>query len=192
MIFWFIVQTCRSILFISKLYWKYYKIKKFFAKLSKCSFTTAEVSYLGHIIFAQGVHPDPDKVRAIHKWPQPRSLTELRGFFGLIGFYRKFIKQYATLAAPLTDLLQHHKITWSQLAQQAFENLKLHIAKVSTLHLPDFKLPFVVETDASAVAVGIVLSQSGRLLAFFSKKRWVSNSKLPQCMYARCTPLQNP
>ena len=144
--------------------------QQFFAKLSKCSFTTAEVSYLGHIISAQGVQPDPEKVKAIHDWPQPRSLTEVRGFLDLTGFYRKFIKHYATLAAPLTDLLQYHKFTWTELAQQAFEKLKLHMKTMPTLHLPDFKLPFVVETNASTVAIGAVLSQSGQPLAFFNKK----------------------
>jgi len=85
--------------------------KKFFVKLIKCSFASAKVNYLGYIVFAQEVHLDPNKARVIHKWPQPRSLTELQGFLGLTEFYKKFIKQYATLAAPLTDLLQHHKFT---------------------------------------------------------------------------------
>jgi len=97
-------------------------------------------------------------------------LLRSRNFLGLTGFYRKFIKHYATLAAPLTDLLQNHKFRWTELAQQAFEKLKLHMTQMPTLHLPDFKLPFVVETDAFAVAVGAVLSQNGHPLAFFSKK----------------------
>jgi len=68
---------------------------------------------LGHIISAKGVDPDPEKVIAIHNWPQPRSLTELRGFLDLTGFYRKFVYHYATLIAPLTDLLHNKKFTWS-------------------------------------------------------------------------------
>jgi len=94
--------------------------KKFFAKLSKCSFDTSKVNYLGHIISAKGVAPDPEKVIVIHNWPHPCSLTELRDFLGLTGFYRKFVYHYATLAAPLTDLLHNKKFTWSVLAQEAF------------------------------------------------------------------------
>ena len=109
--------------------------------IAKLSFATAEVSYLGHIISTQGVQPDPQKINAIHNWPQPRSLMELRGFLGLTEFYRKFKKHYVTLATSLTDLLQHHKFTWTALMQQTFEKLKLHMIEMPTLHLPDFKLP---------------------------------------------------
>jgi len=101
--------------------------QKKIAKLSKCSFATTEVSYLGHIISTHRVQPDLEKILATHNWPQPCSLTALRGFLGLTGFYKNFIKHYATLAAPLTDFLQHHKFTWLELAQQAFDKLKLHM-----------------------------------------------------------------
>ena len=117
----------------------------FFAKLSKCSFATTQVSYLGHLISSIGVTPDPDKIQAITSWPQPRSLTDLRAFLGLTGFYRKFVHHYATLVSPLTDLLQHKQFTWTSAAQEAFQILQAHMAKIPTLRLPDFQQPFTVE-----------------------------------------------
>ncbi|XP_019430642.1 PREDICTED: uncharacterized protein LOC109337980 [Lupinus angustifolius] len=76
---------------------------QFYGKSSKCIFGVDSVSYSGHIIANSGVQPDPEKIQAVVNWPQPRSLTALRGFLGLTGFYRKFVRNYASLAAPLTD-----------------------------------------------------------------------------------------
>jgi len=142
----------------------------FFAKLSKFSFATSKVSYLGHIISQAGVAPDPEKIKAITEWPQPRSLMTLRAFLGLTGFYRKFIRDYATLAAPLTDLLHCQKFTWPNTAQLAFTTVKAEIAKVPNLHFPNFTQPFVVDTDAFAVVVGAVLSQASHPIAFLQQK----------------------
>jgi len=89
---------------------------------------------------------------------------------GLIGFYHRFVRGYATLASPLTDLLRGTKFKWNTEADKAFTNLKLQMTSMPILHLPDFSKVLVVETDASAVAIGAVLSQEGHPLAFFSKK----------------------
>lgn len=143
---------------------------KFFAKFSKCIFAVKSVSYLGHIISAGAMTPDPDKIQAIVDWPEPRTLTSLRGFLGLACFYRKFIKGYAALATPLTDLLRGNKFTWTVQASAAFTKLKQQIADTPKLQLPNLTQPFQIETDASAVAIGAVLQQAGRPLAFFSKR----------------------
>ena len=143
---------------------------KFFAKFSKCAFGVTTVHYLGHLISDGVIEPDPDKIKAIVEWPQPHSLLVLRGFLGLSSFYRKFIKNYATLAAPLTDLLKFNKFTWNTNASWAFTELKNQIATTPHLHLPNWDQPFQVETDASSIAIGAVLQQSGKPLAFFSKK----------------------
>nr|KYP74287.1 Retrotransposable element Tf2 [Cajanus cajan] len=128
------------------------------------------VAYLGHIISGQGVQPDPEKIQAIVAWPPPRSLTALRGFLGLTGFYRKFVRNYAAIATPLTDLLCSPTFQWSLQAQQAFTELKSKITSVPVLALPDFNSPFVIETNASGTAIGVVLSQHGHPIAFFSKR----------------------
>jgi len=95
---------------------------------------------------------------------------ELRGFLDLTSFYQKFVRHYATLAAPLTNLLHDHKFTWPSPAQQAFTQLKLHMSELPTLHLPNFIEPFTLEIDTSTVAIDAVLNQNDHLLGFFSKK----------------------
>ncbi|XP_058784315.1 uncharacterized protein LOC131659094 [Vicia villosa] len=142
----------------------------FVVKLAKCVFAVKQVHYLGHVISVGGVAPDPEKVQAMLDWPTPRSLTHLRGFLGLTGFYRRFVKNYATLAAPLTDLLRSTKFEWSTEAAVAFTELKKRMTDMPVLSLPDFTKQFIIETDASAVGIGAVLSQDGHPIAFFSKK----------------------
>jgi hypothetical protein len=94
---------------------------QFFLKQSKCSFAQSSISYLGHIVSAEGVGPDPEKIDAMINWPVPTTIKKLRGFFGLTGFYRKFIHNYATIAAPLTALLKKDSFGWNDAAQNAFE-----------------------------------------------------------------------
>ncbi|XP_058732695.1 uncharacterized protein LOC131604261 [Vicia villosa] len=144
--------------------------QSFFVKLSKCVFAANQIDYLGHIISASGVAPDPEKVKAILDWPQPRSLSTLRGFLGLTGFYRRFVQNYASLAAPLTDLLRSTKFSWSTEADSAFTMLKNKMTNMPVLALPDFTKIFNIDTDASGIAIGAVLSQEGHPIAFFSKK----------------------
>ncbi|XP_017442721.2 uncharacterized protein LOC108347805 [Vigna angularis] len=95
-----------------------------YAKLSKCTFGTQQINYLGHTIEGNNVHMDKDKVQAVLEWPQPRNIKQLRGFLGLTGYYRRFIKGYASLASPLTELLKKNAFQWNQNATEAFLSLK--------------------------------------------------------------------
>ncbi|XP_072088166.1 uncharacterized protein [Arachis hypogaea] len=141
-----------------------------FAKLSKCLFGSPEVDYLGHTIRGGGVHMETAKVQAILEWPQPASVKQLQGFLGLTGYYRRFIKGYASLAAPLTDLLKKDSFNWSEQATQAFRQLQHALCTKPVLALPNFSIPFEVETDASGTGVGAVLIQQKHHIAYFSKK----------------------
>lgn len=117
-------------------------------------FAQRQLEYLGHIMAGEGVRPMPEKVQAIQTWPTLHSPWALRGVLGLVGFYRRFIRGYAALAAPLTKLLCHAQFHWSSEANVAFQNLKDAITTALVLAILDFKVPFVVETDASGAGMG--------------------------------------
>jgi hypothetical protein len=95
-----------------------------FAKMSKCRSGCLEIEYLGHIVSAQGVSVDPGKIQATVDWPFPKNLKALRGFLGLTWYYRKFIKGYGSIAAPLTAMLRKNSFSWSKPAEVAFQALK--------------------------------------------------------------------
>ena len=142
---------------------------RLFVKRSKCAFGVDSIAYLGHIISAQGVATDPDKVQAVADWPQPRSARAVRGFLGLAGYYRKFVKDFGAIAAPLTALLKKEGFTWNEAAAAAFVALKTAITTAPVLALPDFEQPFIVECDASTHGFGAVLLQDQHPIAFFSR-----------------------
>ncbi|KAH9649714.1 hypothetical protein KPL70_026087 [Citrus sinensis] len=143
---------------------------QFFVKLSKCLFCQDAIDYLGHIVSASGVRADPQKITAMVRWPTPQTTKKLRGFLGLTSYYRRFIHGYASLAAPLTDLLCKDAFQWTPAAADAFEALKRAMVEAPVLRLPDFDSDFILETDASNVGIGAVLMQSGHPISYFSKK----------------------
>ncbi|WMV35101.1 hypothetical protein MTR67_028486 [Solanum verrucosum] len=103
-------------------------------------------------------------------WPAPRNIKKVRSFLGLASYYRRFIRNYAMLASPLTDLLCTDSYSWTPNAQAAFENLQSCLSSTPVLALPDFSQLFQVETDASGKGIGAVLSQKGHPVAYFSQK----------------------
>lgn len=142
-------------------------------KPSKCELFRSEVKYLGHVVSSEGVATDPAKVEAIANWAQPGCDTELKAFLGTVGYYRRFVPDFATIAKPLNQLCG--KLTpylWTEECEDAFQKLKAAMTKSPVLNYPDPALPFILDTDASQWGVGAVLSQERdgeRVVAYFSK-----------------------
>jgi hypothetical protein len=139
-------------------------------KLSKCHFAQRTIAYLGHIISVEGVATDSAKIEAIQNWPSPANVKELRSFLGLAGYYRKFVKHFALITKPLTQLLKKGQLfIWTSEHEESSVALKQTLCYAPVLALPDFTKTFCIETDACKTGVGVVLLQDGHPLAFMSK-----------------------
>uniref|UniRef100_A0A1J3DI19 RNA-directed DNA polymerase n=1 Tax=Noccaea caerulescens TaxID=107243 RepID=A0A1J3DI19_NOCCA len=145
--------------------------QKLYAKASKCSFWQRKIGFLGHVVSEAGVAVDPEKITAITNWPTPKNATEVRSFLGLAGYYRKFVKGFASMAKPMTKLTgKDVKFVWSEECTKSFENLKDHLTRTPVLVLPRPGLPYVVYTDASRTGLGCVLMQEGKVIAYASRQ----------------------
>lgn len=144
-------------------------------QLDKSEFLKKEVAYLGHVVTQDGVKPNPDKIKAIKSYPIPRTTKQLKGFLGLLGYYRKFVRDFAKLTKPLTKCLKKDaKINIDDPEyKDCFEKCKVILSDEPVLQYPDFTKPFVLTTDASCVALGAVLSQGtigqGKPIAYASR-----------------------
>ncbi|CAN6326944.1 unnamed protein product [Urochloa humidicola] len=152
---------------------------QFLVKKSKCTFGQQKLEYLGHLISVEGVATEPSKITAVLQWPTPVNIKQLRGFLGLTGYYRRFIRHYAMISSPLTKLLKKgEQFQWTQLQQDAFEVLKQTLCQAPILAVPDFQKPFVIETDASDNGLGAVLMQDGHPISYLSKPLCERNKAL--------------
>ncbi|WVZ70733.1 hypothetical protein U9M48_019376 [Paspalum notatum var. saurae] len=125
---------------------------KLYAKFGKCAFWLKEVSFLGHILSEKGVAVDPSKVKDVLNWKQPETVTEIRSFLGLAGYYRRFIKDFSKTAKPMTSLTKKNaKYLWSSNCEEAFQTLKKPLTSAPVLAQPDVTKPFDVYCDASAM-----------------------------------------
>lgn len=138
-----------------------------------------QIGYLGHVISEAGVATDPSKIFDVQSWPAPKNIKEVRGFLGLAGYYRKFIRNYGILCRPLTAQLKKGVVLrWLHDEEQSFQALKHALTNAPVLALPDFQKTFVIETDACDVGIGAVLVQDGHPIAFVSKALGPRNQAL--------------
>ena len=129
-------------------------------KVSKCNLVRDSVQFLGHIVSGEGVATDPEKIEKVRDWPQPRNLHDVKAFYGLCSYYRKFVQDFATVAAPLTRLMRKEdKFVWDDGCDEAFSELKNRLITSPILALPQPQGRFILDTDASNFAIGGVLSQ---------------------------------
>nr|XP_011313386.1 PREDICTED: uncharacterized protein LOC105272851 [Fopius arisanus] len=140
----------------------------------KSVFCRTEVKYLGFVVNSAGLQVDPDKTAAVVEFPAPKNLKQIRRFLGMASWYRRFIPEFATVAQPLTRLTKvKQPWVWETEQQEAFEALKKHLTSAPTLACPDFSLHFTLQTDASSVGLGAVLTQvheeQERVIAYASR-----------------------
>ena len=151
-------------------------------KPSKCVFGANHLNYLGHIISEDGVAVDPEKTNAAANFPQPKNPTDVRSFLGLAGYYRRFVKNFTKIAAPLTKLTEKSTpFQWEDEQQQAFDELKKRLTSAPVLVYPDENAPTALHTDASGYGMGATLTQiqdgKERVVAYASQKFSSSEKK---------------
>jgi hypothetical protein len=138
------------------------------------------VPFLGHIISNGGISVDPAKVREIVGWKIPSSVTEIRSFLGLAGYYRRFIEGFSKIANPMTSLLEKGKESkWSRECQDSFNQLKLRLMPPLVLVMLDLQKGFYIYCDVCRQGLGCVLMQEGHIIAYASHQLWKHELNYP-------------
>ncbi|KAL4285334.1 hypothetical protein GQ457_16G020240 [Hibiscus cannabinus] len=142
-----------------------------YAKFSKCEFLLLEVAFMGHIISANGIMVDPNKVQTTMCWRSPRNVSEVRSFLGLAGYHRRFMNGFSAIALPLTKLLRKDQpFEWSEDRQRSFDQLKQALTHAPILVQPESGKEFIVYSDASNSGLGCVLMQGENVIAYASRQ----------------------
>ena len=167
-------------------------------KPSKCELFREQVLYLGHVVYKDGIHTDSSKIEAVKNRPIPQNTKDVRKFLGLTGYYRRFVKRYADITRPLTDLLVGHptkpkgrkkktvdmtSFTWGPEQQTSFETIVSQLTSNPVLAYVDYSKPFTLHTDASSNGLGAVMyqTQNGkkRVIAYASRRQRPAERNYP-------------
>jgi len=148
---------------------------KLYGKLSKCTFLTQSIEYLGHVISKNGIQVNPKKIEAVKNWEAPENMKQVQSFLGLCNYYRRFVKDFAIIATPLSNLTRKNiPFQWRKLEVNAFEKLKEMLTQAPVLRCADPNLPYELTADASQTGVGAFLTQTDetgcRPVAYASRK----------------------
>ena len=147
------------------------KEQQLYAKFSKCEFWLDKVHFLGHVVSSEGIAVDPAKIEAVVNWKAPKSVTEVRSFLGLAGYYRRFVEGFSRIAAPMTALTRKgKKYEWTPKCEESFQELKRRLTSAPILILPTEGEPLTIYSDASKVGLGAVLMQNGKVIAYGSRQ----------------------
>ncbi|TYK07997.1 pol protein [Cucumis melo var. makuwa] len=147
------------------------RANKLYAKFSKCEFWLKKVTFLGHVVFSEGVSVDPAKIESVTTWPRPSTVSEVRSFLGLTGYYRRFVEDFSRIAIPLTQLTRKGTpFVWSPACESSFQELKQKLVSAPVLTVPDGSGSFVIYSDASKKGLDCVLMQYCRVVAYASRQ----------------------
>ncbi|KAL1199253.1 putative mitochondrial protein [Cardamine amara subsp. amara] len=150
--------------------------------MKKCVFGASELLFLGYVVSAEELKVDREKIRAIQEWPTQTNVSQVRSFHGLASFYRQFVRDFSTVASPLTALIKKSTgLLWGDRQEQAFTELKNHLTHAPLLVLHDFHKMFEIECDPSGIDIWAVLTQGGRPVAYFSEKLTGATLIYPIC-----------
>ncbi|KAL5540689.1 hypothetical protein UlMin_043341 [Ulmus minor] len=147
------------------------KKNKLYAKFKKCEFWLEKVGFLGHIVSRDGISVDPSKTEAVSGWSRPKTISEVRSFLGMAGYYRRFVEGFSRIATPLTALTRkNHRFEWTEACEKSFQELKARLVSAPILTIPNGIDEFIIYSDASKMGLGAVLMQNGKVIAYTSRQ----------------------
>ena len=138
----------------------------------KCQFLQPKAQFLGHVVSVEGISPDPSKTNQVREWPIPTSVKETQQFVGFASYYRRFIKNFSSIASPLHKLIEKKvNFQWTSQCQDSFDCLKNHLVSAPILALPDWSQRFLLDTNANNTGIGGVLSQVQEFIIAYAGRR---------------------